>query len=167
MTSRGLPGFLRRTRRSDFGESSEDEACFSSDDDNDNDDVGDDHDHDDHDANVNAGDESNNKNLVENEAVMSLDTSAAENAAATTTSSSTTTTDDDGNDGGDGSITSFQRQQIQQREDSVSSLGSTRGGVFSDRKLNYRESKFDNIFAADTVKMADLRTLGWNGIPVR
>ena len=47
MTSRGLPGFLRRTRRSDFGESSEDEAYFSSDNDDDND-------NDDHDDNDNA-----------------------------------------------------------------------------------------------------------------
>jgi len=34
-----------------------------------------------------------------------------------------------------------------------------------DRKLSYRESKFETIFKEDNIKMSELRKIGWNGVP--
>lgn len=36
-----------------------------------------------------------------------------------------------------------------------------------ERKYSYREAQFEKVISNDVVKMVELRTLSWNGIPVR
>ena len=160
MTSRGLPGFLRRTRRSDFGES-EDEDYFSSDDDvEDSNSLLDD----------NAHPMSSPASNETDKETKSQDQDEFVSISASTKELSDSATSDEFELKNEKTTEATpppkdRVSSLNQREDSVSSLESG-GRRVLDRKLSYRESKFDSIFAANTVKMSDLRTLGWNGIPV-
>jgi hypothetical protein len=158
MSSKGLPGFLRRTRRRDF-EESEDEDYFSSDDDespppsvtaeNNNADES-------ADKNQSNGSSSKSKG-DEKEVLAEQGEDEDEFVAPIETETEVKTLEK-------------ARSSLNEHlpvEDSTSSLGMSSLGSPRPIKSSYRDSKFDSIIGAETIKMADLRMLGWNGIPVR
>eukprot|EP00980_Cylindrotheca_fusiformis_P011146 scaffold2557_cov121-Cylindrotheca_fusiformis.AAC.29 len=170
MSSRGLPGFLRRTRRRDFDEEAED--YFSSSHHSINDDT-DDVDEkqesslarkrsnassfdssDTADNADDAEDDENDKVTEEFVAPVQAETEVDPSKAATDASNNPLSTDT--HESGGAATFGASNASL-----GMSSLGSPR----LDRRMSYREIKFDSIFAADNVKMADLRRLGWNGIP--
>lgn len=179
MTTRGLPGFLRRTRRTDFEES--------------DDDV----------------DGDTNTPSSRNEQSAATSTSAVAQAQApsgnsrqqqqpqpqrhipgtvashsngstkdqpqphTTQVASSTTASPDRDTSA--LSASFHVQTL--LDTSGRSATTTQQGDFSesapsllhvqDRRLSYRESQFSKILNAPVVKLPELRKLAWNGIPVR
>lgn len=163
MPSRGLPGFLRRTRRSDFDES--------------DDDIEDD----------SAADNPQRQNGESVVAVASSVTSTKnddvslrgierelEAKAAISTdgepyriNSSATLDSYQGGGSGDGSTA-----------DDISALGAStahfdsfsdasQSNLSSSKRMSYRESQFSKILSAPVVKLPELRKLAWNGITVR
>jgi hypothetical protein len=167
MSSKGLPGFLRRSRRRDF-EESEDEDYFSSDDD------------DDHGS-------SNHPSAAKENTIAYADTNVAANNSDVDHSPNTPDGNpnkteeeiqipvNDGYELKEEETTKSPTEYLPSTDNSRSiiakisvsgSLGTGKRASL-ERRLSYRESKFDAIIGADTVKMADLRLLGWNGIPVR
>ena len=173
MTSRGLPGFLRRTRRSDFEES---------DDEIDDDLNGGESDREDPSNRGTNGTSKTNNHENGNHP----DATAATNVVDTSSSSSPLDPlNDDNDDSQKSSSRSSQEHENQQSQpqsqssDDVSTLGAS--GITqqmdsfhslssrtSDRRVStYRETQFTKVLSAPVVKLPELRKLGWNGIPVR
>ena len=51
--------------------------------------------------------------------------------------------------------------------DSLNSSFASQNNLTSSKRITYRESQFNKILGAQVVKLPELRKLGWNGIPVR
>lgn len=173
MSSRNLPGFLRRTRRRDFEEESDDDDYFSSDNEGVSTKKSSSNSEDGSVADTNqtnggVSSEENDEEFIapiqaeaETKAETELETAVISAEAESPPNDSNKMTS---------SFRSFYNGSAAtaNAEDSTRSLGMSSLGSprLIDRKLNYREIKFDSVIGADTVKMADLRKLGWNGIPV-
>ncbi len=178
MTTRGLPGFLRRTRRNDF-EESEDDADVDTDVDTDanymNENYKEMHNrdhqdkkkqnHKDLEASASASNKQQSKAAVarftdgiDNEEV---DTQL-ENKGESTISAQPKNTNATDTQQRTSKINKASTMVASDNFDSYHSLSSIK-----DRRVSYRESQFSKILNAPVVKLPELRKLGWNGIPVR
>ena len=52
------------------------------------------------------------------------------------------------------------------RQDSLNSSFASQNNLTSSKRITYRESQFNKVLGAPVVKLPELRNLGWNGIPV-
>jgi hypothetical protein len=162
MSSKGLPGFLRRTRRRDF-EESEDEDYFSSDDDESSP------------PSATAGKSnadsngSSSKSMGDEKEVLAEQGEEEEEFAAPIETETEVKTLEKARPSQNEHLPKAKTSSITSSavEDSTISLGMTNLGNPRPIKLSYRDSKFDSIIGAETINLADLRMLGWNGIAVR
>ena len=190
MTTRGLPGFLRRSlRRDDFYTTSEDE-----------DEVDNEYDYDDGDNSIEENETANNRGgsssqIESNDKESNLDpspmaeTSAREDElsnwtnVASPTSGSGPPTLDDNNDGDDQiSLSSLGMSESRHTTNSASgstSLNHSRRSSkrFSMNQKSYREIQFEKVLGTHNengdenknnnhvVKMSELRKIAWNGVP--
>jgi hypothetical protein len=191
MTSRGLPGFLRRSRRRD---EFEDDASNDTRGDNNNEDNVE---YDDEEAgdNENGNDDSGNKSNNHNQADPQLpstdiqlntilDPSPLVESSAQGNATARVWNRHDGKYGVDDDQNALDRDSVSTLGDSdhvledtlptnaasrsnVTPARTTSTGTGSEKKrLTYRELQFEKVLADQVVKMAELRTVGWNGIPV-
>ena len=166
-SSRGLPGFLRRSLRRSFDSDEEDpfKLGLSSDDD------------DDYDLDDNTDSSSNNnkhntdsQQQTKSQMATATDDPTDDNDA----SEDETSPNNEEGEGGEEEITMQQQQQQPLEEGSVSSFSESGFDNLVpvpvpptlERRVSYRDSQFEKIVGTDVVKMSDLRKLGWNGIPV-
>ena len=154
MSSRGLPGFLRRTRRGDIDESDDDvdEKVVV--------------------QRPQSNSKSNNNGALAASYAYSTPATGViadsigidleggrmtdaphRNESSSTLDSSVGVTDD---------IASPNA-----RQDSLNSSLASQNNLTSSKRITYRESQFNKILGAQVVKLPELRKLGWNGIPVR
>jgi hypothetical protein len=151
MASKGLPGFLRRSRRSSFNDSEDEEEDL--------------------DASESNDPSQNNNNNNKQETTTSA--TAEEQLQRSTTSETSLFHNNNDSWKLEEEYEEQQRNPHTQldRQSSISTLGSGRGGDENviptiERRLSYRESQFEKTITNDVVKMSELRKLGWNGIPV-
>jgi hypothetical protein len=169
MSSKGLPGFLRRTRRRDF-EESEDEDYFSSDDDESSPPSATaEKSNADESADKTQSNGSSSKSKGDEKEVLAEQGEEEEEFVAPIETETEVKTLEKARPSLNEHLPKAKTSSITSSavEDSTSSLGMSSLGNPRPIKLSYRDSKFDSIIAAETIKMADLRMLGWNGIPVR
>ena len=179
MSSRGLPGFLRRTRRSDFDENTDDD-----DDDEEEEAIGYRHQHSNgrsantatDELTVNGEQVEAPKNAATNAAHLerngSLESESSSNPKEVVKRQVSITISETA----EGNTPNAANSNTNTDDSSISTLGAstnTMQASFSaskprlDRKMSYRESQFSKILGDDLVKLSDLRKLSWNGIPVR
>jgi len=151
MSSRGLPGFLRRTRRGGLDESDDDIE----------DKVGDEGQQSSHDRNdaispsaalaslIPLGGPTKDSTEVEREKTST--TESPERALGTQNSSL--------------SVADIVIE-TNTMTDSLNSSFSSQSNVTASKRVSYRETQFSKILGAPVVKLPDLRNLAWNGIPV-
>lgn len=186
MSSRGLPGFLRRTLRVDYSfDDDEEEVDDHAEQDvqiqelDNNDQEVDAPDHsaqqekvNEQQSNAQAYNESTESaSAVANNGESTVDTAAA--AASQTTTRSTP----NGGETERGNETEPQRNQSITSENSVTvppRYAATEGSLHLELpgpaeapQRSYRDIQFDKVMSADVINMAELRKLAWNGIPSR
>jgi hypothetical protein len=169
MASKGLPGFLRRSRRSSFNDS-DDEEEEDLDASESNDPF----------QNNNNNSNNNSKQVAPSCEETTTSTTAEEQQQQQQQKPSTTSTADETTlypNNNDSWKLDYEYEEQQRntsdRQSSISTLGSGRGGGDEnvmgptiERKYSYRESQFEKTITNDVIKMSELRKLGWNGIPV-
>jgi hypothetical protein len=182
MSTRGLPGFLRRSRQwgDDFGHSSGDESVDDDDNSTNNNNVN--KDNDDNGRDLDRQSETKKESwaygLSDSEQVHNalsfLDPSPLAETSAREDVDAGTETDQPYGD----------KQQQQQNasmtnasghmadsSDDLSSLGdadlsASITASVTHAKPSYRETQFEKILSDNVVKLSELRKIGWNGIPV-
>lgn len=157
MSSRGLPGFLRRTRRGDLDES--------------DDDV---------DATVEGpGQLSSSSSITRNTGATSAasalnptrESDIAKGSTEETDLEQERTSSEPHRTGSSGTLTSSadaanDMEASLADQDSIHSSSASQTNLTSSKPVSYRESQFNKILGAPVVKLPELRNLGWNGIPV-
>eukprot|EP00934_Nitzschia_sp_Nitz4_P006169 Nitzschia sp. Nitz4//scaffold41_size133979//104579//106082//NITZ4_003364-RA/size133979-snap-gene-0.107-mRNA-1//1//CDS//3329551521//6159//frame0 len=146
MGSRGLPGFLRRTRRSDFDETDDDEEeDLKPDTPATNNGAKDQSKKTDQPSNFDEPSDSDIPPSNGNSAAQDLPKAAGATSQPSQPPSS---------------------QSSLPKSSETGSQSSLRPTILpTDRKMSYRESQYDKILSAQVVKLPELRKLGWNGIP--
>ena len=167
MSSKGLPGFLRRTLRNDYEDDDEDV---------DDEGVDDTKVEEQQKVQVKEAETNDNKAKDEEKTVKESDDKAARVAAAPTLEAANGRSTS--NDPSSEEAASVSKADPQFQNDTATSEKTTKTSLSDSwqevpkpehqlpaRQKSYRESQFEKVIHAEVVNMADLRKLGWNGIP--
>jgi len=154
MSSRGLPGFLRRTRRGDIDESDDD-------------------------VDEKAGIQRPLSSINNSNSNATLATPLSSSTPASVIISDSIEPELEGESITEASFKSEFSVTLDStvnvtddtlaanaRQDSFNSSSASQNNLTSSKRITYRESQFNKVLGAPVVKLPELRNLGWNGIPV-